>query len=106
MFEKIGRLADAMAATAGQSRRGFLGRCIHLAGGVATVMIPFILSDATAGGPRRKQQQICSAPWNCACKGNGPRNNYGCGDQCKGCLNEATCDNECYVFCYQYCSPF
>jgi hypothetical protein len=38
MFDKIGRYAEAVAASAGQSRRGFLGRLGRAALGVAGVM--------------------------------------------------------------------
>ena len=96
MFEKIGRAAETMATRAGQSRRGFLARCVQIAGGVAVTTIPLILPSAAFAA-----DQQCNAPWKCKCKN---RRNYGCAAMCQGCSNQANCENSCYVFCYQSCS--
>ena len=98
MFEKIGHAAETMAMRVGESRRGFLGRCVRLGGKLALGTIPFMLpSEALA-------EQRCNAPWQCKCKGKAK--NFGCATQCSGCSNEAICDNDCFVFCFQACSPY
>jgi hypothetical protein len=48
MFEKIGRYAEAMATSAGQSRRGFLGRLGKGALGVAGAMGGLLLFPGEA----------------------------------------------------------
>jgi hypothetical protein len=97
MLDRIARMAEKAAVAAGHSRRGFLGRCLGLAGGVGLGMIPLVLPGAASAGPPK---QTCSAPWPCKCH----MQNYNCAEQCKGCPNEATCKNSCFVFCFQVCS--
>ena len=95
MFEKISQMAEKAAVSAGRSRRGFLGRCLHIAGGLGLGMIPFLVASTADASHQR-----CIVPWNCKCH----QPNYGCAQQCAGCPGEAICDNDCFVFCYQACS--
>jgi hypothetical protein len=68
MFDRISRAAERVATHAGQSRRGFLGRCLRLAGGVGLGMIPLVVPNAASA--KKLPPQPCGAPWLCNCHRN------------------------------------
>lgn len=84
MFEKIGRAAEKVASGAGTSRRGFLGRCLRVAGGATLGAIPFLMPAPASG---------YTGGSNCDCKKGFP---YGCKP---GSGYEA-----CVVGCYTKCN--
>ena len=51
MFEKVGRFAETLATSAGQSRRGFLGCLGKGALGVAGVVSGLLISPGQAAPP-------------------------------------------------------
>lgn len=80
MFEKIARFAETLATSAGQSRRGFLGRLGKAALGVAGVVGGLLLFQGEALSTKSTCTGACT---------------YSCpnGDQVqKGCSNVCNCD--------------
>jgi hypothetical protein len=67
MFEKIGRLAETAATNVSMSRRGFLGRSMHLAGGAALGMALLLApTRAWARSPSTYKCHCCTTPFGCS----------------------------------------
>lgn len=49
MFDRLSRAAKRTADGIDLSRRGFLGRCIRVAGGAALAAIPFVMPAPASG---------------------------------------------------------
>jgi hypothetical protein len=76
MFENIGRYAEKLAASAGHSRRGFLGRLSKTALGLAGVVGGVLLLPGQAGAG------VCSGSCHYQCP-DGTLHSTNCGSTCR-----------------------